>query len=200
VISPGVKIKAYLNGSPLSDSYLGFVKEAVQRGIPQGSSASPYIASMLLGPTLEGLPFRERVVGFCDDIAIGACTIEDATAIKETLQQALEQHPAGPLRLKRCEIGDINAGFDFVKYRHGRCPSWFGGGYWSRPSHSSYRKFEAEVVERTIKANTWPEILRYMALWTKSFRRWKPNAHSYTNLFCTAHHGFTAGLAKKKTM
>ncbi len=159
---------------------------AVRCGLPQGSRASQIIASLLLGPALRTVSPVKRILVHGDDSAIAACNEEEAHALTDALDGVLKSHPAGPFRLKRCEVVHSNDGFDFLQYRHRY--DWSDQVVHRRPSANSYRKYLAHVtklVQDLGYEQSVRPVARYRYLWMKSFRRWKWNSLSKLMLWQT---------------
>ncbi len=89
-----------------------------RRGIYQGSAASPLVNETLLAWAIRELPEGTPVVAYIDDIVVFTGTKGEARAVARTLLSAFERHPAGPIRLKTCEVVRVRDGFDFVGYNY----------------------------------------------------------------------------------
>ncbi|AWN43815.1 reverse transcriptase domain-containing protein [Methylobacterium durans] len=171
LIGPGVPL---LSLYPQGDIPHSVFDGAVRQGLPQGSRSSNLVMSLLLGPTLRSITSADRIIVHGDDIAVAAHSEEGGKALQIALSAALEQHPAGPFRLKRCEVANIHAGFDFLKYRHRWDP--FTGAVKRRPAAKSYYRFYQRVittVQTEPVAQAIKEIGPYRRYWIKAFPRWK---------------------------
>lgn len=149
-------------------------EQAVRQGLPQGSLASNFIASMFLGIPLGASTWEGHVVHYGDDIAIGAHAKDQALSYMKTLASAMSAHPVGPLVLKRCEVRDVYQGVDFVKYRY-RLNSFTNTAH-VRPSYISYLRFEERVRERTLAVSkdiSLETVLHYTKRWAASHPRWQ---------------------------
>jgi len=171
-----------------------------QKRIPQGSRASGYIASLLLGSALEQFAPMQRVVIYGDDIAIGARNKKEAKALMEALVSALESDPAGPFRFKRCEVKDVREGFDFLKYHFKKKSFLFGGEIVLRPSNMSYFRFKRNVIDivksKTSKGESgWViDVFTYRTNWLRAFPRWKRNPLSLQHVNALIQEGILEGL------
>ena len=102
--------------SKLSINTAAFKKMA-RLGIPQGSPASPRIASALLRVIFEGIAPEENIVVYRDDFVICASTLAEANEIKQALLSKLSSHKAGSFELKKEEVSSVSDKFDFLNYR-----------------------------------------------------------------------------------
>ena len=188
-------------GSPYNNRPYNHLDETILQELSQGSRASPRTASALLGPILRGLAPPEQVVFHGDDIALGARSLEEATALKKALRASLEAHPAGSFRLKKLVIRHVSEGLDFCGYRITRKPAIYGDPIHFCPSAQSYMRYKDKVA--AIVAETEPENIKsavkaYSKNWIKSFRLWHPHWLSRKYLICTAYNVIVAELWKKK--
>jgi RNA-directed DNA polymerase len=146
---------------------------AAQEGLPQGSRASQKVAAIMLGPALRSVTSAERIVNVSDDIALAAHSLSEAKALKKTLVGVLETHPAGPFRLKRCDINHVNDGFSFLQFHHRRDP--FTAKVRRRPANKSYYKYKRKVAALFAENDyrtAFRHCARYRWHWMRSFRRW----------------------------
>lgn len=97
------------------------------------------VSEMLLAPALAGLPAGVLVLTHLDDILVLARTRQEAELSLEALRVALEQHPAGPLALKRGVVRRVCDGFDFLGYRLRRRK----GEPIAQPTERNRRRFRA---------------------------------------------------------
>ena len=167
---------------------------AVQSGLAQGSRTSQIIASLLLGPALRKISPVTRIVVHGDDSAIAVRNEDEAHALTKALDGVLKSHPAGPFRLKRCEVVHANDGFDFLQYHHRYDVR--DQAVHRRPSANSYRKYRDRV--RTLVlchgyAGAIRLIARYRYQWMKSFRRWQWNNVSKLLLWFTTKEAMNVG-------
>jgi RNA-directed DNA polymerase len=172
LIAPTVHL-SIVGGLP-PDCTLQTLDGAAREGIPQGSRASQVVAAIILGPELRSVTSAERVILLGDDIVLAAENKKDATALKKVLIETLESHPAGPFRIKHCDINTLQDGFNFLQYRHRRDP--FTGHARRHPSTRSYARYRRRVTATFVKYNfikAFKLTARYRRLWMKSFRRWK---------------------------
>jgi hypothetical protein len=175
---------------------------AVRRGLPQGSRASGLVASILLGSVLEHIAPGHRVVIYGDDIALAARSKKEAEAMMKALKSALDSHPAGPFRLKRCEIKHINDGFDFTKYRTRKKPDYFGGDVVRSPANMSFIRFKKnttkKIQEKKSNGEGWVlPAFQYRTCWIRAFGHWDVRAQSLALLNCTFQEGIIEALAVK---
>ncbi len=108
--------KLHLSGKYHSDHKSEVMKTA-RLGIPQGSPASPRIASALHRSIFEGIAPKENIVVYVDDFVIGVSSESEAEEIKQTLQNRLCSHKAGPFELKLLDVKSVTKKFDFLNYR-----------------------------------------------------------------------------------
>jgi hypothetical protein len=171
---------------------------AVRFRLPQGSRAAQFIASLVLGPTLQSLISANRFAFYGDDFAIAVHNEEEGEALTKALHETFKSHPAGPFRLKRCEIAYAVDGFSFLQYRHRLNPGT--GKVRRRPAHRSYERYARRVAE-IVRIYPWAvavkRVARYRYLWMRSFRRWQWNAHSKLLLWLTTVDAVKAGKALK---
>lgn len=66
-----------------------------QRGIPQGSAASPLLVEVLLAPVFAQLPKGGVAIGYSDNTLLLGKNEEEAVSMAKTLRSALVAHPAG---------------------------------------------------------------------------------------------------------
>jgi RNA-directed DNA polymerase len=167
---------------------------AAREGLPTGSRASQIVASILLGPALEQLASVDRIVVHGDDVAIGASSNSEATALLKALTEAVELHPFGPFRLKRYDIKHINDGFYFCQYRHKR--DWLTGKVKRRPSDNGYKKYSrniARIAAEKSPKEAWKAVAIYRWHWINSYRRWPWNIISKTLLYISTLEAFAQG-------
>ncbi len=159
-------------------AFLDFVAPEVRRGIPQGSVASPIVASILLAPVFEGLPGHGRIVNFSDNFAILAKTEGDVVSMAQTLGSAIVAHPAGPLVPKIRQTAAPDQPFSFLGYTFTRA----GGGVVLRPTDRNFAKFQ-EKFSRWLKklqsanspasaATRKKAAVRYVKSWAAAFSLW----------------------------
>jgi hypothetical protein len=148
-----------------------------QRGIPQGSAVSPFVAEHLLSDLLLTLPGEARAVMYVDNIWVFVRTRREAERIKELLRAAAERHRAGPLRLKPIEIRRVADWFKIFHYR----------------MRMRYGKIEIEPIPAKLRAEfDYCYVLTYLGKdldhveahiksWTASFGLW-PAAAKFRDL------------------
>jgi RNA-directed DNA polymerase len=171
---------------------------AAREGIPQGSRASQVVAAILLGPALRSVTSEERVILHGDDITLAAQHAGDATTLKKALIETLESHPAGPFRIKHCDINTFQEGFNFLQYRH-RCDPFNDHAY-RHPSSRSYARYRKRVVQTFLTykfPDAFKRIAKYRYLWIKSFRQWKWNPLSKFALWQMTTDAMDEGLKKR---
>lgn len=196
-ISPSASL-SIVGGFPPSLTYKTLVG-AVQSGLPQGSRASQVVAAILLGPTLRQVTSADRALFLGDDIAIAAHQHQEAVALKKALVGALSSHPAGPFRLKHCDVEHVGFGFNFLQYRHRRDP--FVERLHRRPAAKSYEKYKRKVIS-LFKGHSYRDAFRHTARyrwhWMRSFRRWEWNSLSKLGLWQNTIDAMDQGVAAKK--
>lgn len=110
--------------APLSVSGIGKLsietsafKKMARLGIPQGSPASPRIASALLRVIFKGIAPEDNIVVYRDDFVICTSSLSEANEIKHALSSKSCSHIAGPFGLKKLEAKAVKDKFDFLNYR-----------------------------------------------------------------------------------
>jgi len=92
-------------------------KKMARLGIPQGSPASPRIASALLRVIFKGIAPEGNIVAYRDDFVICTSSLSEANEIKNALLSRLGSHIAGPFELKIIDAKAVKDKFDFLNYR-----------------------------------------------------------------------------------
>jgi RNA-directed DNA polymerase len=194
----GPTVPLSIGGGLPPDCTIQTLDGAVREGLPQGSRASQVVAAILLGPALRSVISEERVILHGDDIALAAQHAGDATTLKKALIETLEAHPAGPFRIKHCDINTFQEGFNYLQYRHRRDP--FTHHAYRHPSSRSYARYRKRVVG-TFLTYKFPDAFkrtaRYRYLWMKSFRRWKWICLSKLALWQMTIDAMDEGLKKR---
>jgi hypothetical protein len=171
---------------------------AVRFRLPQGSRSSQFIASLVLGPSLQSLVPIDRFAFFGDDFAIAVHSEEEGEALTKALHGTFKSHPAGPFRLKRCEIAYAVDGISFLQYRHRIIAGT--GKVWRRPASNSYERYARRVTE-IVRVYPWAvavkRVAKYRYHWMRSFRRWKWNELSKLALWLATVDAIEAGKALK---
>jgi hypothetical protein len=159
----------------LAELFGGGVVDAVLSGIPQGSSASPVVAEILLAPILAALPSGSVVLNFADNFLLLSKTGEQAVSIEQALCCALKAHPAGPLvpKLKRYLPGEVVEFLGFALKADPTCriePS--------AQNLSKFKKHFAEMLKWVAKATPNNKTERFALVrrkingWCASFSPW----------------------------
>lgn len=138
-------------------------EQAVRRGIPQGSLASPAVAAFLLRPVLDKLSGKV-VLCHGDDIVTGTKTEKECKSNELALAQACLEHPAGPLLMKSNRVARLGTPIDFLGYRMVRRRKQFGGGIRFRPSPAGFEKFYERVMRQLLKECRWDDDLEAVAM------------------------------------
>jgi hypothetical protein len=124
----------------LSDKQLTAIRQSIREGLPQGSCASPFVASLVLADIMKAVPDISLAVTFVDD---GNVVTDEASAIAITnaLKQRASAHPTGPKYWKRLQTVHITQkhGADFLGFRLIR---GFDGKVRARPRDFIYRRHE----------------------------------------------------------
>jgi len=145
---------------------------ACRRGLPQGSAASPMVSEMLLAPMFAELPAGVEVMTHLDDILVFCRTKRKADLSLQALRAALEQHPAGPLALKRAEIRRAYDGFDFLGYRFRRR----NGEPIAQPTERNRRRFRAgmiaHILATALKGEGADKARNFVRSWCGQFKLW----------------------------
>lgn len=200
LLIPSVDLMCPIGGFPPGCNTFEPLVGAARQGLPQGSRVSALVVALLLGPALRQIASAERIVIYGDDFAISTHSMSEAIALKKAAVGILESHPAGPFRLKRCEIKHVNDGFSFLSYHHRL--DVYDNKVRRRPAINSYLRYERKVSE--IFANLTfrdarRKVARYRTRWMKSFRKWPWNPQSKTLLWLTTFEAMVKGLSKKET-
>ena len=90
--------------------------QKAQRGIPQGSAASPFITEALLAPAIDSIPKHGVIVAYADNILLLAKSKDDVVSMSNTLWSALKAHPAGPFQPKAKHF-QAGGPIDFLGHR-----------------------------------------------------------------------------------
>jgi hypothetical protein len=154
--------------------------------LPQGSRSSPFVASRLLGLALGQTASTDRIVAYGDDVAIAASSKSEADALSKALIGTLKSHPAGPFRLKRCEVMSAHKAVDFLKYRQRIDP--FSHKVKRRPSPRCYLNYERRVrlfFQTNKPKKAFRLVARYRYRSMRSFPRWPWNPMSKSLLWLT---------------
>ena len=145
-------------------------EQAVRRGIPQGSLASPAVAAFLLRPVLDKLSGKV-VLCHGDDIVTGTKTEKECLSNSHALAQACLEHPAGPLLMKANRVARLGTPIDLLGYRMMRRWKQYGGGVRFRPSPAGFEKFYERVVMELKRDCFWTDDLKAKAM--KKAANWK---------------------------
>lgn len=155
-----------------------------QQGLPQGSSASPFVVEVLLAPVLSQLPEGGLVVAYADNFLVMAQDANGAAATSLALGSALTSHPAGPLWPKLPKMYAPGQAIEFLGYRlqikNGKCRI--------SPSARNMQKFEDKfkrALRRITKAPTVSmrhvyirKAVDYTRSWCAGFGLWH-EAHGH---------------------
>lgn len=155
------------------DIALSASETAAQHGLPQGSLASPYVASRLIESALDQLP-SDLVVAHVDDLFIGAKSEEEASVILQHLGDLLKGHPAGPLLMKP-HIAKLGTPIDYLSYRIRRRKAMYGGGVRLTPSPKAFKRLELRAFDKLLKAplmERHKKAEEYIGNWSASHRLW----------------------------
>jgi hypothetical protein len=89
-----------------------------QRGLPQGSALSPWIAEIVIAAVLRSVPFGNvRVITFADNILLMARTKSELRSMQKALRCAFQRCPVGRFQLaSKKGVCHVSAGFDFLGY------------------------------------------------------------------------------------
>jgi len=151
-------------------------KSEVQRGLPQGSASSSFVAALSLMPILESVQHLGRVVVFNDDILIGCYSLKEAKAIKNALNSALQNSPVGPLTPKYLYICTLDQGFDFLKHRFGYRPELFGGEFFIKANglaRDDYiRRLLFKLLNNPRRYGDSEIAIQYLDRWLSHYKFW----------------------------
>jgi hypothetical protein len=185
--------------TPLIDEY-GYrtlpSEIAALSGLPQGSLASPYIASKLIEQVLEQLD-GVIVLSHADDIIVGTRTQAQAEANMHRLGDLLADHPAGPLFMKS-HIAPLGKPIDYLGYRIRRRALQFGGGVRLIPNPKSFARMEARAYAKLLlepSATREAKADLYAMDWMNSFPRWDRSPAAKLQLWITIHAHVLPGVS-----
>jgi len=117
------------------------------RGIPQGSAASPVAATLLLGDLRHHLPKGVVLLAYRDDIIVLARQRAEACTALKSLEEALKDHPAGPLELGKINIRQISHGITLL----GRHFKTLRGQLTVRAAGKGARNFQSKMFDRVLQ-------------------------------------------------
>jgi len=146
---------------------------ASRRGLPQGSSASPLVAAMLLAPILACLPSGARVVNWGDNFLVLGRTKAEVSTIRHSLGSAVRCCHVGWLRL-RTKSGVRRAcdGFEFLGYWF----RWRDGRASARPTEKNRQRFVDKCRSVCVAIGAGrasPRVLRGLVQsWIHAFECW----------------------------
>ncbi|ASK88367.1 reverse transcriptase domain-containing protein [Sphingorhabdus sp. SMR4y] len=147
--------------------------QAAQVGIPQGSLASPFIASKIMESILDKVSGYPKIV-HGDDVIIGNDRECVAQANEGVVHALCAGHPAGPFKVKS-EISEFGTPLDYLGYRVRKRPKKFGGGVRFTPSPKSFNRLETRMFERL--SDSHPSEIeerekQYRTSWMSAFSIW----------------------------
>jgi hypothetical protein len=164
--------------------------QAAQVGIPQGSLASPFIASKIMESILDKVPGYPKIV-HGDDMIVGNDRECDAQANEGVVQALCAEHPAGPFKVKP-EISKFGTPLDYLGYRIRRRRKEFGGGVRFTPSPKSFARFDKRMFTKLSQSHP-SEIEEnekiYRTNWMNSFSIWdrSKTGDDYVKIHIGAH-------------
>lgn len=171
--------KLHLSGKHCSDQKSEIMKTA-RLGLPQGSPASPRIASALNRSIFEGITSKKNIIVYMDDFVIGASSESEAMEIKQTLQNILCSHKAGPFELKILDSTSVMKKFDFLNYRFKYYPYMAKPNYVAiSPNTTAWNNLKENVNKvMKVSSNQTYELQAWIAAkgWLDGHPSWK-----YTN-------------------
>lgn len=155
-----------------------YAKRKVRQGIPQGSLVSPFVARTLLDPALRASALGGEMVVIVDDLLALARTEGEAAAIKDTLQQELGNHPAGPFALKHVHVNPITTWSGFLGYRIGAIVTDDQVTVVAAPSNKSLAKFASKLEHLALAGATDEQVYRAIVAWGRSWDWTLANEHA----------------------
>ena len=162
-----------------------FISEA-RRGIPQGSAASPIVTDLLLASVVPDMSGNGTVIVYADNFLIMAKEENDVVSNNLALRDALNGHPAGPLRPRFVsETTPQDNMFEFLGFVFRRD----GAKITVAPSPKNMATFDYEFnrgLERATRSEystakkhrKLSQLCRYVRSWTASFSPW-PDASKF---------------------
>jgi hypothetical protein len=119
-------------------------RETLQRGIPQGSAASPVVAEYVTADVLSGLMYRLqglKLFSYSDNLGILCPSHTKEAALIELLRGAFNTHPAGPFIIRTISSGLVSSPFSFLGYQ------------WEKPANGAARAYVPDNIRflRTCK-------------------------------------------------
>ncbi|ARJ65929.1 hypothetical protein WV31_09815 [Magnetospirillum sp. ME-1] len=155
-----------------------YAKKKARQGIPQGSLVSPFVARTLLDPTLRASALGGEMVVLVDDLLALAGSYGEASAIKNTLQCEMANHPAGPFALKHVCITPITEWSGFLGYRIGAVVTNDQVLVVAAPSNKSLAKFASKLEHMALAGATDEQIYRAIVDWGRSWDWTMANEHA----------------------
>ena len=173
---------------------------AVWLGLPQGSLASPYVASKLLEPTLAQMGGK-LTVSLADDILAGGATQAEVETIRDALVTLLAAHPAGPLLLKTNVVSRLGKPIDFLGYRLRARSKHFGGGARCTPSPNAFDAFE-ENMRLRLQHSDYGQLEStadaYLSSWQGAYGAWDRSEAGDTLLWLKVYQDILPPIRKLK--
>jgi hypothetical protein len=149
-----------------------------RQGIPQGSTASPLVAEMMLAQVACALPKCGRRCIYGDNVQLMAKSEGEVAMMLKALRRALKCHPAGVLRSKATGPRHAAGSFDFLGYEF----TISDVAARVAPSRENLIKFEMELERRTswirrasdpnIKKQRSKKLREYVRSWCAAFSLW----------------------------
>ncbi|WP_428394418.1 hypothetical protein [Lichenicoccus sp.] len=115
-----------------------------RQGIPQGSSASPLVAELLLAPSFDNLPQEGASIGYADNFLAMGKNESEAVAMTLAFWSALKASPAGHFLPKKPTIFEPGTPIDFL----GHCLEKSGAEVRITPSLYNLSNFKAKLKAR----------------------------------------------------
>lgn len=149
-----------------------------QRGIPQGSAASPIVAEIAMQWLISHLPNGVVVITYADDILVLSKTRKRAALSQRALERAARQHPAGNLSFKRKAIEHLKGGFDYLGYHF----TMESGRALITPTIAQMNRIETRMDELLVRImlshdsetdNLTSHAVSVATSWCNSFDQWR---------------------------
>ena len=147
-----------------------------QRGIPQGSAASPLVAEVLLAPMIYLIPEIGGIVAYADNILLLAKSKEDVVSMSNALWSALKAHPAGPFQPKVKHF-QATEPIDFLGHRFTRAngvvridPTPQNTAKFTKRMEAKLQRLKSAKLTPIARARRIRRLRREILSWTNAFK------------------------------
>ena len=164
-------------------------KRTVRAGLPLGSRLSPFVMSKIIEPILDQID-APIARSFVDNIGFGARSSIEAAAGKLSLAVLLDQHPAGPFKLKYSTPFALGEENDILGYlvrpqSHG----WNGIARVtpSKPSILRAQRRMAASFAYSSPSSWYAAVDTWASSWASRYPSWSGRKNGATSAFLAAH-------------